>query len=79
MSNFWGAVQSCIDSFHVIKNLNDSLDKIRILIMNQYHSDSIEYYLLKNWKYLLFDRKSDFHNFPQYNRKLKRFSHTLYT
>ena len=63
----------CIDSFHVIKNLNDSLDKIRVLIMNQYHSDSIEYYLLKNWKFLLFDRKSNFHNKPQYNRKLKRY------
>lgn len=63
----------CIDSFHVIKNLNDSLDKIRVLIMNQYNSDSIEYYLLKNWKFLLFDRKSNFHNKPQYNRKLKRY------
>lgn len=41
--------------------------------MNQYHSDSNEYYLLKNWKFLLFDRKSNFHNKPQYNRKLKRF------
>ncbi|MBS4456743.1 transposase [Tuanshanicoccus lijuaniae] len=41
--------------------------------MRQFHSDSTEYYLLKQWKYLLFERKSDFHNRPQYNRKLKRY------
>ncbi|MBD3950129.1 ISL3 family transposase [Tuanshanicoccus lijuaniae] len=35
----------CVDSFHVIKNLNDSLDRIRVRIMRQFHSDSTEYYL----------------------------------
>ncbi|MBK0348646.1 ISL3 family transposase [Aerococcaceae bacterium zg-ZJ1578] len=63
----------CVDSFHVIKNLNDSLDKIRLRLLHQFHSDSIEYYLLKHWKYLLFDRTTDFHNRPEYNRKLKRY------
>lgn len=41
--------------------------------MKQFHSESIEYYLLKTWKFLLFDKKSDFHNKPTYNHKLKHY------
>ncbi|MGN1343249.1 MAG: transposase [Traorella sp.] len=40
----------CIDSFHVIKHLNDDLQKIRIRIMKKFNTDSIEYYLQKNGK-----------------------------
>ena len=33
----------CADSFHVIKQLNDSLSKLRVRIMKRYNPDSIEY------------------------------------
>ena len=63
----------CVDSFHVIKQLNDSLSKLRIRIMKRYNTDSIEYYLLKHWKFLLFDRTIDLDNKARYNKKLGRF------
>ena len=45
-----------VDSFHVIKNINDALNKIRCKVMNRYkHSKtSDEYYLLKYKRELLF-------------------------
>ena len=63
----------CVDSFHVIKHLNDSLHKLRIRIMKSYHTDSIQYYLLKHWKCLLFDRTIDLDNKGKYNKKLARY------
>lgn len=62
----------CVDSFHVIKHLNDDLQKIRIRIMKQFNTDSTEYYLLKHWKNLLFDRQINLDNPGKYNKKLKR-------
>ncbi len=62
----------CVDSFHVIKHLNESLQKVRIRIMNSYNKDSIQYYLLKYWKSLLFDRTIDLDNKGKFNHKLKR-------
>ena len=62
----------CVDSFHVIKSLNDSLDKLRIRVMKTYPTDSIEYYLLKQWKNLLFDKSKNLDNHGKYNKKLKR-------
>ena len=44
----------CIDSFHVIKNLNDALDKVRRRVMNDYDPKSKEYYYLKKYHDLLF-------------------------
>lgn len=46
----------CADSFHVIKNINEALDKIRCKVMNRYKDNKKcdEYYLLKNKNYLLF-------------------------
>lgn len=41
--------------------------------MKSYPTDSIEYYLLKQWKNLLFDRNINFDNKGKYNKKLKRF------
>ncbi|MCB6602918.1 transposase, partial [Erysipelatoclostridium ramosum] len=38
-----------VDSFHVVKNINDALNAVRIRIMKGYDSKSIEYYLLKNF------------------------------
>lgn len=46
----------CADSFHVVKNINDALNKIRCKIMRRYKENkkSDEYYLLKNHYKLLF-------------------------
>ena len=63
----------CVDSFHVIKQLNDSLSKLRIRIMKRYNTDSIEYYLLKHWKFLLFDRTIDLDNKAKFNKRLNRY------
>ena len=63
----------CVDSFHVIKQLNDSLSKLRIRIMKRYNTDSIEYYLLKHWKFLLFDRTVNLDNKAKFNKKLGRY------
>lgn len=65
----------CIDSFHVIKMINDALDKIRIKVMNRYKTNkqSDEYYLLKNKNELLFrdSNKVDDQSF-NYNHHFKR-------
>ncbi|MBQ7889457.1 MAG: transposase [Erysipelotrichaceae bacterium] len=37
----------CVDSFHLIKHLNESLQKVRIRVLRSYDTDSIQYYLLK--------------------------------
>lgn len=63
----------CVDSFHVIKHLNESLQKLRIRIMKSFSTDSIEYYLLKHWKCLLFDRTINLDNKGKYNKKLDRY------
>lgn len=63
----------CVDSFHVVKHINDDLSKLRIRIMKRYSSDSIEYYLLKNWKFLLFNRGLNLDNQAKYNKRLKRY------
>ena len=63
----------CADSFHVIKQLNDSLSKLRIRIMKRYDTDSIEYYLLKHWKFLLFDRTINLDNRAKFNKRLNRY------
>lgn len=62
----------CVDSFHVVKHVNDDLSKLRIRIMKSYTSDSIEYYLLKQWKNLLFDRTIDLDNKGKFNKRLNR-------
>lgn len=62
----------CVDSFHVIKLLNDCFSSFRIFLMKQYDSHSIEYYLLKKWYFLLSNRKKSIHNTPKYNHKLKQ-------
>ena len=63
----------CVDSFHVVKHLNDDLSKLRIRIMNHYDSNSVEYYLLKHWKNLLLDRSINLDNKGKFNKRLNRF------
>lgn len=64
----------CADSFHVVKNINDALDKIRCKVMNRYKNDkkSDEYYLLKFKKRLLFiDSLKISDNHYNYNKHFK--------
>jgi transposase len=64
----------CCDSFHVVKNINKLLKDERIKVMRRYDHDSIEYYLLKNFNYLLMMDSSKLHyNKGKYNKKLKRY------
>lgn len=58
-----------VDSFHVMENLNRAMDKIRVSIMQKYNEkteniedNSINYYLLKKFKYFFkmeFDKITD--------------------
>lgn len=67
----------CADSFHVIKKINDELNKIRIRVMNRYANDkkSDEYYLLKKHRKLLFiDSLKISDSYYKYN---KHFNYSL--
>ncbi|MCB6266732.1 transposase, partial [Longicatena sp. 210702-DFI.1.36] len=46
-----------VDSFHVVKNINDSLNAVRVRIMKGYKSNTVEYYLLKNFNWLLLEKE----------------------
>ena len=63
----------CVDSFHVIKLLNDCVYKIRMRILNSYDKSSLEYYLLKQWKFLLFSNDIELYNKAKYNKRLKKY------
>ena len=63
----------CVDSFHVIKLLNDCVYKIRMRILNSYDKSSLEYYLLKQWKFLLFSTNIELDNKAKYNKRLKKY------
>ena len=63
----------CVDSFHVVAHLNNDLNKLRIRIMKSYDTDSIEYYLLNRFKFLLFDRSIDLDNKGKFNKRFQRF------
>lgn len=55
----------CIDPFHTIKKINDSLNTLRKRIMRTYMVDqknSMEYKLLKNRYYLILKNKDDLKN-----------------
>lgn len=62
------------DSFHVIKNINNILKKERIKVMKRYDKDTVEYYLLKNFNFLLMmDSSKIYENKAKYNKKLQRY------
>ena len=48
-----------IDTFHFIRLFTDALNRIRIKVMNDYSKDSIEYYVLKNYNYVLLISKKN--------------------
>ncbi len=63
-----------VNSFHVIKNINDALNKIRCKVMNRYKDNktSDEHYLLKYKRNLLFmDSLKISDNHFQYNHHFK--------
>ena len=63
-----------LDSFHIIKNINDALNKIRCKVMNRYKDNkkSDEYYLLKYKHHLLFmDSLKISDNHIKYNHHFK--------
>lgn len=62
------------DSFHVIKNINNILKKERIKVMKRYDKDTVEYYLLKNFNFLLMmDSSKVYENKAKHNKKLQRY------
>lgn len=64
----------CVDSFHVISNINLILRNVRIKTMKSYETHSIEYYLLKKFNWLLmYDSSKVLENKAKYNHKLKRY------
>ena len=63
----------CVDNFHVLKHLNDDLSKIRVHIMNRYNTKSQEYYLLKNFNFLLFDETIELDNTAKFNKRFNRY------
>lgn len=64
----------CVDSFHVVKNINEALRKVRIRIMNSYDKQSREYYLLKKFNFLLMKNGIDIPvNQPKFNHRLDRY------
>ena len=64
--------QIAVDSFHVVKNVNDALNRVRIRIMKGYKSGSVEYYLLKNFNWLLFEKEVR-ENKRKFNKRLNRY------
>jgi len=72
-NEFFNNAIHAVDSFHVVKNLNDLLNQIRIKVMKEYDSiksDNSSYWLLKKFSKLLFinyddieDKEYDFKRF----------------
>ena len=65
-----------IDRFHVAQDLNRQVDRFRIKVMNQQDKNSINYYLLKHFNFLLFHELDDLllpNRKRKYNYKLKRY------
>lgn len=72
--DFFKKATVCVDSFHVIKYINDSLNQVRKRIMRRYkeNTDSIEYKLLKyRYKLLLKNNEDIDTNEYYYDRVLR--------
>ena len=61
-----------IDSFHVLKEMNSALDKIRCKVMSKYEKGTTEYYLLKKHNDLLFKSPDEYKERIK-NPRLKRY------
>lgn len=60
-----------VDSFHVIEHLVKDFIYVRIRIMKRFDTNSIEYYLLKKWNWLLTKKDVQLDNKAKYNHRLK--------
>ena len=67
-----------IDSFHVMKQINNAMNSVRISVMQKYNlkTDDIDnnhpyYYLLKKYRYYFVSEFDDLSNKRFYNQKLK--------
>lgn len=70
--SYFPSTEVCVDSFHVVKLINESFQKLLISKMKCFDDDSIHYYLLKNKRHLLLKNKEKIEWFERsYNRKLK--------
>ena len=64
----------CCDSFHVVSHVNKQLRQVRLQVMHRYIDTSIEYYLLKNFNWLLMmDSIKIYDNKAKYNHRLKQY------
>lgn len=61
-----------IDSFHVMENIGKAVKDTRCRIMKLYAHGSIEYYLLKNYNYLLYKSPDPWRE-KEYNSRLKKY------
>ena len=68
----------CIDSFHVVKKVNDSLNAVRKRIMRTYkgNEDSIEYRLLKYRYKLLLKNEDDINSYRFYYDRMLHYHTT---
>lgn len=58
-------------AYHHFKNINEALKNLRIHIMYKFDKNSLEYYLLKHWHFLIMMRKGDIEdNLPKFNKKI---------
>ena len=62
----------CVDSFHVMKSINDALNQIRRRVMNKQKENSNSYYLLKKFWWVITKNETDLSYQLRSNRKLKR-------
>ncbi len=67
----------CVDSFHVVKNINEILKNVRIAAMKKYErkdKEGVPYDLLKHFNWLIMcDSNRIIENKPKYNKKLRRY------
>ena len=75
---FFRNAKIAIDSFHVMRNINNAMNSIRISVMQKYNlkTDSIEdnhpyYYLLKKYRYYFVSEFDNLTDKRFYNRKMK--------
>jgi len=72
-NHYFPNAKLCVDSFHVIKLINDMFNSVLKSILRQYVSGSVEYYLLKKKRYLLLRNESKTDWFKnEFNYKFKQ-------
>lgn len=71
-SSYFPNARVCVDSFHVIQLINDALLKLITTLQKDYSTDSKEYYLLKQHKFLILSSSSNIEwTIRNFDKKLK--------